>query len=86
MGSLSELMDDPRTCTYKTTHISTVINSRLSILVFKKKLRLCCFNGTKFATLGQLTAKICESFCRYTFLVFLYFSIISHVFINIHEK
>ena len=27
-----------------------------------------------------------ESLCRYTPLIFQYFSIISHVFINIHEK
>ena len=27
-----------------------------------------------------------ESFCRYTPLIFLYSSLISHVFINIHEK
>ena len=26
-----------------------------------------------------------ESLCRYTSLIFLYFSLISHVFINIHE-
>ena len=27
-----------------------------------------------------------ESLCRYTLLIFLYFSQISHVFINIHEN
>ena len=27
-----------------------------------------------------------ESLCRYTPLIFLYFSLISHVFINIHEN
>ena len=27
-----------------------------------------------------------ESLCRYTLLIFLYFSLISHVFINIHEN
>ena len=27
-----------------------------------------------------------ESLCRYTPLIFLYFSLISHVFINIYEK
>ena len=41
--------------------------------------------GTKFATMGQLKAKICI-FCRYTPILFLYFSLISHVSINIHEK
>ena len=70
---------------YKITHISAVINFIL-FFFYSILLRIMLFDMVPSSLLLGTWKPRYESLCSYTPLIFLYFLLISHVFINIHEN
>ena len=72
-------------CTYKITHISAAINLIL-FFFYSKTLFIMLFDMVPSLLLLVNWKLRYESLCTYTPLIFLYFSLISYVFININEN